>query len=874
MQPIILGRNQSDIKKYGEKATIFLGKHYIQMEREKTLANPVLLDVNRPHVLLISGKRGGGKCLEENTLITLENGKVIPIKELENNKDNILALNSNLKISPSIKNKFYKRVVKELLYIKLRSGKEIKLTPEHPLLTILGWKDAKELGEGDRIATPRILSSFGNKELSEHKIKILAYLIAEGHTKNTYTLFSNMDLKIVTDFKKSVKEFDSNLKVTQDNRGCYRVSQIKKRYKIIKAKRNELGQFLEGSVIYNTPSLRKWLINIGIHDLLSLEKYIPKEIFNLPKYQLALFLNRLFSCDGSIYNTKTRNTRVWEISYSSSSQKLIKQVHHLLLRFNILSKLRTKKIKYLNRVVKSYEIVFNANNVIKFINEIGFYGNKQKLQEQALNETINLNRNPNVDTIPKDIWKLYKPDNWARIGRELNYKIPKSLRESQKYSPSRQKLAQIAIADDKLSLFELATSDIFWDEIVETKIMYGEFTVYDISVPKYHNFIANDIIVHNSYSMGVLAEGLANLPSDLKHNISTVIFDTMGIFWTMKHSNYRDEELLYKWKLKPEKLKPRLFVPFGQVEDYRKKGLPVDFELSLAPHDLEPQDWCNLFGIDFNSNAGILIERTILSIKLKHFSVDEIIKKIKLDKRASKDEKNLVIARYETVEKWDLFSEKGTNFNKIAAGGETSIIDLSAYNFVEDGQQIKALVIAVFCKKILKTRMLARKAEEVLDVKDEIDKMHKKEPLVWIMIDEAHEFLPKEGKTLASEPLIQLLREGRQPGISMILATQQPGKIHTDVMTQSDIVISHRLTAKLDINALNDIMQSYLSSDIQKYIDGLPTVKGSAIALDDNSEKMFAIQIRPRTSWHGGEDPAVIRKSMKLSLKSGLNLNI
>jgi uncharacterized protein len=86
-------------------------------------------------------------------------------------------------------------------------------------------------------------------------------------------------------------------------------------------------------------------------------------------------------------------------------------------------------------------------------------------------------------------------------------------------------------------------------------------------------------------------------------------------------------------------------------------------------------------------------------------------------------------------------------------------------------------------------------------------------PLVWLVIDEAHEFLPKDISMLASsDPLITILREGRQPGISLILATQQPGKIHTDVLTQSDTVLSHRITAKIDTDALGTLMQSYMRS--------------------------------------------------------------
>ena len=122
--------------------------------------------------------------------------------------------------------------------------------------------------------------------------------------------------------------------------------------------------------------------------------------------------------------------------------------------------------------------------------------------------------------------------------------------------------------------------------------------------------------------------------------------------------------------------------------------------------------------------------------------------------------------------------------------------------------------------------MLARKKEELEDVKKgysyfstSSEETGKEMPLVWIFVDECHESLPRENKTPATDALVTLLREGRQPGISLILATQQPGEIHKDVLTQSDIVISFRLTAKADIEALNAMMQTYLTADILNYIN-------------------------------------------------------
>ena len=83
-------------------------------------------------------------------------------------------------------------------------------------------------------------------------------------------------------------------------------------------------------------------------------------------------------------------------------------------------------------------------------------------------------------------------------------------------------------------------------------------------------------------------------------------------------------------------------------------------------------------------------------------------------------------------------------------------------------------------------------------------------------------------------------------------------------MTQSDIVISHRVTSKPDLEALNYIMQSYVLESIKKQMDDLPALKGSAIVLDDNSERIYPMRIRPRFTWHGGEAPTSIKVERRL----------
>jgi hypothetical protein len=871
-QDIIIGRNDIDKEDFGTRGKIYIGKSYVRMGQYTSLSNKIFMDIARGHVVLIAGKRGSGKCLHEDTLITLENGSQIPIKDLENNREKILSLNNKLKIEKSEKSEFFSREVNRLLKIKLRSGKEIKLTPEHPLLTIKGWKPIQELTIGSRIATPRSIPAFGNNEMPEHEIKLLSYLIAEGHTKSI-VLFANSDERIVLDFKDSLNKLDPSLKLIKEKENQYRISSSQWKTQVVEHnyERNEKGHFLKGNKNkYEKRSIRKLIERERIFGLLSPQKYLSQGVMQLKKASLALFLNRLFSCDGSIYKKKTNTGFTWQISYSSSSEKMIRQIQNLLLRFGILSKLREKIMKLNNKEFKSYELILNAENVIKFIEEIGFFGKKAEREFEAKQHILSVNRNSNVDTIPKEIWETYKPASWTKIGVALNYKHPKAMRERIHYAPSRQTLMQIAEIDQNNGLKLLAESEIFWDEITSMEILDGRFTVYDLCVPENHNFVANDIIVHNSYTLGVIAEELSDLPKEESQNVASLIFDTMGIYWTMKFRNEKDKSLLSKWGLKSKNLPVKIFIPFGHYDKYIEKGIPIDEKFALDIREMNSEDWISTFGLDLIEPVSILIERIIKKIKTKqNYSISDIIKEIEKDNKSEEGIKNAATGLFRAAETWGIFSEESeaTSIKDLIHAGKTTVLDLSVYSSVSTFN-VRALIISLISRKIFNQRMDSRKKEEINSISKNLDflsNVEKKEnPLVWIFIDEAHEFLPLDKKTLATEALMQLLREGRQPGISVVLATQQPGQIHRDVMTQSDIVLSHRVTAKQDVDALNQIMQSYLLESIKKSMDDLPRVRGSAIILDDNSERIYSMSIRPRFTWHGGEAPTVIKAEKRL----------
>lgn len=370
-----------------------------------------------------------------------------------------------------------------------------------------------------------------------------------------------------------------------------------------------------------------------------------------------------------------------------------------------------------------------------------------------------------------------------------------------------------------------------------------------------------------SYTMGSIAEGLADIDPEVSKNLSFILLDTMGVYWSMKYPNKKDEKLLESWGLEGKGLSVNIYVPGGFFDKYKNEGVPVDFPFYIQPKELSPEDWLNAFGLHTDDPVAVLIQRVISTMvdKGEAFDIEDIIEYVQTDERIDDRTKAATVNRFESAKSWGVFSKKGTAIKELLEGGKVTVMDLSPYVAMPGGWEVKCLVLGIIAKKIFVERMLVRKKEELQDIvnRTQIIKEKEKEedlPMPWLVVDEAHEFLPKDGSTPSSQALMTILREGRQPGVSLILATQQPGKIHTDAITQSDIVISHRITASEDLNSLDKIFLSYDTKGSKALFNSMPRKKGTAIIMDDKNERLHTMQVKPRVTWHGGEDPNAIRE--------------
>jgi len=241
--------------------------------------------------------------------------------------------------------------------------------------------------------------------------------------------------------------------------------------------------------------------------------YLPDFVFKCPDSEIALFIKGLFDCDSHI-DKKKKN-----IELTLASEKIIKQLQFLFLRFGIVTRFsekikcatntkKKKKRKYFSLSISGYENLFLYNKYIGF-NSF----KKMKRLKMHLNSIVE--PNTNVDVLPcGDLIRKMRRDSGVILSRKVHsYLWPY---ESKKINPTKKSLRKIihlfklnGIKSGKLQ--KLLEMDVYWEKIKSVeKIKKGEF-VYDISVPCASNFLANNFIIHNSTAMNLV--GSLDMPT-------------------------------------------------------------------------------------------------------------------------------------------------------------------------------------------------------------------------------------------------------------------------------------------------------------------------------------------------------------------------
>lgn len=482
--------------------------------------------------ILLIGDPGMGKCVHPNTELLLSTGERLTIGEYvdrnisslhvisdgyyDHVNTNVVSINLKGKIQTKTSDIIWKRKSPAYLYnITTHGGRTITVTDTHPFFTIkegiISSIQAKNLIKNSFIAVPRRIIIPGKNELnvqfrkneSSNKTKVIV-------PKEIYPWFaqflgliltegtSNSNFMNITDisFKNTNEKLVETFKVSLTNLGVDFNTRIKDNTLELYCKSPDLYDFLE--------TIDPCIVTK------SAEKRVPNILMKATNNIVSVFLQSFFDGEAKVRKASS------SIQVRSKSFKMLSDIQLLLLRFEILSQITTK---YIDDQLYFRLIITGKSNLRKYMQTISFTNLNKK--QKLTNSLLNLRKiNKNLDIIPDLLHSLntLKTKN-NLFQREFN--IPTTITINYDFGEqylSRSSLQEITsvlknVLHNPAELHivnryeSLALSDIFWDKIAKVEQIQSDTEwVYDLQVPEFHNFVANNIIIHNSQILKSVAD--------------------------------------------------------------------------------------------------------------------------------------------------------------------------------------------------------------------------------------------------------------------------------------------------------------------------------------------------------------------------------
>ncbi|MCO5106565.1 MAG: replicative DNA helicase [Burkholderiaceae bacterium] len=425
------------------------------------------------------------ECVTGDTLVTLADGRRVPIADLVGAEPEVLAMDASQKIVAARSDRVWPVGPRAIVRLSLASGRVLRATPEHRVFTGKGWRTIAAIGIGDRVAIARALPQAAEPaHWTDAEIVLLGHLIGDGSYVSgqpiRYTTASDDN----SDAVRRAAEAMGCTVTRHEGRGNW----------------HQLVMSGNGDR-WHPKAVNAWLRGLGIFGQRSHDKRIPSEAFRLADDRVALLLRHLWATDGSIHVRTEGQRGAARVYFATCSEGLARDVAALLLRVGIVGRIRTVRPAN-GRPVWNVD-VSGADQQRVFLDRVGAFGSRS-LAAQRLSahlDSILARANVNVDTLPREVFAGVR----ATMGeRGISHRTMASMRGTAyggsshfRFAPSRRTLADYADRLDDESLRTWARSDLFWDRVVAIE-PDGEEEVFDLTVPGPASWLADGIVSHNS----------------------------------------------------------------------------------------------------------------------------------------------------------------------------------------------------------------------------------------------------------------------------------------------------------------------------------------------------------------------------------------
>ncbi|HZF31863.1 MAG TPA: replicative DNA helicase [Gammaproteobacteria bacterium] len=423
------------------------------------------------------------ECVTGDTLVCLTDGRRVPIGDLVGSEPEVWSLDEQQRIRTARADKVWRVGRRPVLRVQLASGRSIRATAEHRLLSGAGWTTVGELVPGTRLGLARRLPApHEPSSWHDHELILLGHLIGDGsflkHQPLRYTTASEENSAAV----RAAAETLGSRVARHAGRGAWH--QL-----VISGNGNR----------WHPRGVGAWLKTLGIFNQRSHEKRLPPGVFTLSNAQVALLLRHLWATDGSITERSPGKRGAPRVYFSTCSQDLAHDVAALLLRLGIVARIRSVHSGR-SRPVHTVD-VSGAASLRLFLDTVGGFGPRAAPAAALARSLESVDANTNVDTLPLEVFGEVRAQMRAQgVTTRAMAKMRGTAYGGSShflFSPSRDMVAQYAQLLEAPHIAKWAESDLFWDRVVAVSAD-GEEDVFDLTVPGLANWLADGIVTHNS----------------------------------------------------------------------------------------------------------------------------------------------------------------------------------------------------------------------------------------------------------------------------------------------------------------------------------------------------------------------------------------
>ncbi len=397
-----------------------------------------------------------------------------------------------------------------------------------------------------------------------------------------------------------------------------------------------------------------------------------------------------------------------------------------------------------------------------------------------------------------------------------------------------------------------------------------------------------------SFTLGVIAEGFGagsqSIVGRQVHPRGVLLFDPLDVYWTLRFPVGESENVEacrhYSLAQSAGLIGTECAISAWMPGGNRRETDPGWFQtLQLSVPEMALEEWELLLGNSdvFNTPLGQALADVIELVRstgyrrngrniapAPRFDLQQLLDATDADTLTNIYHPETIRAlrqRLSALSKTKLFSADGTEIKQLIKPGSVSVVMLGRLP-----QSYRVVIVAVLTRMLLRERSNTAFAEKRLALDPKIaasDRDVLREAInngvarTVVMLDEAQAFLAPGSANVARDLFVQLVKEGRNMGLSAVLATQQPSALDSRILSQVETFLAHQLVTESDIRAIRENLKSELPESIQfgsrqleisSFLRTLPPGYCLMSASDQNTSehRCLVTAVRPRATVHGG----------------------